>query len=155
MEIKYLNTEEILEIHDSIIKESGGYSGIISYSNLDFVTAQARIPKTMERVSATLFYGILTSHPFVDGNKRTVIVATETFLKENGKEFLAEDEELWDIVHKVAEAKLKFEEVVIWIKKKISDVMVRKSVIQTAEKIIQKRIDLLRKLAEEQKYLKK
>lgn len=119
MEIKYLNIEEILEIHDSIIKESGGYSGIISYGNLDFVVAQSRIPKTMERVSATLFYGILTSHPFVDGNKRTSIIATETFLKENNKEFLAEDEELWDIVHKVAEAKLKFEEVVIWIKKKI------------------------------------
>jgi len=33
--------------------------------------------------------------------------------------------------------------------------MVGKSIIQTAEKIIQKRIDLLRKLAEEHKYLKK
>jgi len=33
--------------------------------------------------------------------------------------------------------------------------MVRKSVIQIAEKIIQKRIYLLRKLAEEHKYLKK
>jgi len=119
MEVKYLNTEEILEIHDSIIKESGGYAGIISYGNLDFVGCQSRIPKTIERIAATLFYGTLTSHPFIDGNKRTAIVATETFLNENSKEFTAEDEELWNIVHKVSEGKLKFEEVVRWIKEKI------------------------------------
>jgi len=116
---KYLTTEEIIAIHDEIINETGGHSGILSYSNLDFVVAQSKIPKTIERIATTLFYGILTSHPFVDGNKRTAIVSTETFLKENEKELLATDDELWETVHKMSEGKLKFEEVVIWIKKNI------------------------------------
>lgn len=119
MEIKYLTTEEIIEIHDRIIVKSGGHSGIISYGNLDFVISQTKIPKTIERKVATLFYGILTSHPFVDGNKRTALVSIQTFLNENNKKFIAGDEELWNIVHKISEEKLKFEEVVSWIKKNI------------------------------------
>ncbi|MBI2545496.1 MAG: hypothetical protein HYW22_02815, partial [Candidatus Aenigmarchaeota archaeon] len=55
MRIKYLTTDEIIKIHDRIIKRSGGHSGIISYGNLDFVIAQANIPKGIERIAATLF----------------------------------------------------------------------------------------------------
>ncbi len=35
--MKYLTTQEILQIHDDIIKETGGHSGILSYGNLDFI----------------------------------------------------------------------------------------------------------------------
>lgn len=119
MEIKYLTTEEIITIHNRIIEKSGGHAGIISYGNLDFVVAQSKIPKKLDRIVATLFCGILTSHPFVDGNKRTGIIVVDTFLKENSKEFIAEEDDLWDIVHKVSTGKLKFEEVVNWIRKSI------------------------------------
>ena len=119
MEIKYLTTEEILEIHDEIIKETGGHTGIISKGNIEFVISQMEIPKNVERKAAILFHGILTKHPFVDGNKRTAIASAETFLKENGKVFIAGDKKLWEIVHDISEGKLKFEEVVIWIKKNI------------------------------------
>lgn len=115
--MKYLTTEEILQIHDEIIKETGGHSGLLSYGNLDFIVNQAKIPKAIERASAILFYGILTSHPFVDGNKRTAISVTQTFVEENSKNFTTKDEELWKIVHDISEGKLKFEEVVNWIKR--------------------------------------
>ena len=115
MEVKYLTVEEIVKIHDRIVEKSGGHSGMISSSNLEFVVAQAEIPKPIERKAATLFFGILTSHPFVDGNKRTALIAAQTFLNENNKKFIATDEKLWDIVHEISEGKLKFEEVVSWI----------------------------------------
>ena len=114
---KYLTTDEIIEIHDKIIGKSGGHSGIISYGNLDFVVDQSKIPKTIDRIAATLFYGILTGHPFVDGNKRTGTTAVDTFLKENGKEFVAKDDDVWIIVREVSTGKLKFEEVVSWIRR--------------------------------------
>lgn len=107
---KYITTEEIVAIHDEIIKETGGYSGIISYS---------KIPKTIERVAATLFYGILTSHPFVDGNKRTALESMKTFLSINGKKFAAYEDNLWEKLHSVSEGKLKFEETVKWIKRNV------------------------------------
>jgi prophage maintenance system killer protein len=55
----------------------------------------------------------------VDGNKRTALVSTETFLKENGKEFLATDREIWELVRRASDGRLKFEEVVIWIRKSL------------------------------------
>ncbi len=117
--MKYITADETAKIHDEVIKETGGHTGMISRSNLDFLVDQMEIPKSIERKAATLFYGILTSHPFVDGNKRTAIASIEIFLRENKKELIAEDEELWDIVHRISSEKLKFEEVVNWIKKKI------------------------------------
>ena len=119
MQIKYLTTEELAAIHEEIIKETGGHSGIISYSNLDFTVEQTKIPKTSERIAATIFYGILTSHPFVDGNKRTALESMKTFLSINGKNFTASENELWDKLHAISEGKLKFEEVVKWIKEKV------------------------------------
>jgi death on curing protein len=115
----YLTVEEIVAIHDEIIKETGGHAGIISKGNLDFVIDQMQIPKDIVGKASTLFFGIITSHPFVDGNKRTAISSAETFLKENGYELTANDEELWDIVHKISEGKLKFRKVVFWIKDRI------------------------------------
>ena len=56
--MKYLTTQEILQIHDDIIKETGGHSGILSYGNLDFIVNQMGIPKTIERAATVLFYGI-------------------------------------------------------------------------------------------------
>lgn len=55
----------------------------------------------------------------MDGNKRTALESMKTFLSINGKKFSAEENELWDKLHAVSEGKLKFEEVVKWIKKKV------------------------------------
>ncbi|MBI2547095.1 MAG: type II toxin-antitoxin system death-on-curing family toxin [Candidatus Aenigmarchaeota archaeon] len=117
--MKYLTTQEILHIHDDIIKETGGHGGILSYGNLDFIVNQMKIPKTIERSAIVLFYGILTSHPFVDGNKRTGLESMKTFLYLNGKRFVAEDNDIWSKVHDTSEGKLKFEEIINWIKKSV------------------------------------
>lgn len=119
MEIKYLTTEEIMQIHDEIIKETGGHTGIISKGNLEFIISQVEIPKTAERKAATLFHGILTKHPFVDGNKRTALEVSKVFLRLNGKTFKATEDELWIKLHDISEGKLKFEEVVSWIKERV------------------------------------
>lgn len=59
MGVRYLETEEIMRIHEDIIQESGGYSGMLSYSKLDFAVAQAKLSKDLDRAAATLFYGII------------------------------------------------------------------------------------------------
>lgn len=116
MAFAYLTTEEIIRIHDEIIKETGGHLGIISYGNLDFLVNQTKIPKDIVRASALLFYNILTSHPFVDGNKRTALESIKVFLALNHKQLSANQEELWNIIRDTSEGKLKFEEIVNWIR---------------------------------------
>lgn len=117
--MKYLTTDEIIKIHDELIKETGGHSGIISYGNLDFIVNQTKIPKAIERASAVLFYGILTGHPFLDGNKRTALEATKVFLALNNKQLSTTQEDIWNKLHDISEGKLKFEEIVNWIKENI------------------------------------
>ncbi len=119
MAVKYLTTEEIISIHNEIIKSTSGHSGIMSYGNLDFIVSQMEISKDIIRKAATLLFGVLTKHPFTDGNKRTALESMKTFLYLNGKEFVATEDDVWDNLHKISEVKLKFEEVVSWIKKNV------------------------------------
>jgi len=112
-----ITVDEVVKIHDKIIEETGGHSGIISYGNLDFIVSRMKIAKIIERKAAILFYGILTAHPFLDGNKRTAIVSLDSFLRGNNRKIMVSDDELWDIAHRASEEKLKFEDVVNWFRK--------------------------------------
>lgn len=42
-------------------------------------------------LAASCAYGIVKNHPFLDGNKRASLVASETFLSINGREVMAEE----------------------------------------------------------------
>ncbi len=119
MELKYLTTEEIVDIHNEIIKETGGHTGVISLGNLDFIVSQIEIPRSMERKAATLLYGILTSHPFADGNKRTAFESMKVFLRLNGRSFEDDEEDLWNKLHEISSGTLKFEETVKWVSGKV------------------------------------
>ena len=44
--------------------------------------------------AASLFYGILFNHPFVDGNKRSALGCTAAFLAKNDYHFTATIEEM-------------------------------------------------------------
>ena len=81
------------------------------------MASQSKIPKDIFRSAAILFFGILTGHPFVDGNKRTATAILETFLSKNSKELIAEDKEIWKTVHEISEGKMNFEETLNWVKK--------------------------------------
>lgn len=46
------------------------------------------------------------NHPFFDGNKRTALLATITFLEQNGYKVTADNEKLFKLVEKVVKGKL-------------------------------------------------
>jgi len=119
MAIKYFTTEDVVKIHDNIIKASGGHSGIIAYGNLDFAVSQVKIPKALIRKAAVLFFGIVTRHPFVDGNKRTGLVVAETFLNLNGKRLIAKDKDIWNALHKISEGQMSVDQIAAWLKKNV------------------------------------
>jgi len=54
MEAKYLTTEEVVAIHNEIIKRSGGHTGVLNLSNLDFIISQMEIPKDLLRKASIL-----------------------------------------------------------------------------------------------------
>lgn len=106
MEIKYPTIEEITEIN----KKVGSNGAFINKNNLEFALDKAKNAKTLAKAASAILYGIVTGHPFVDGNKRTALISMELFLKINGKEleYSKGDEHLMErILYDIAQNNMK------------------------------------------------
>ena len=92
----WLSPQVLLAAHDEQLAEHGGATGIRD-QNL-FESALAR-PQNLAAygspdaaaLAASYAFGLAKNHPFVDGNKRTALVALESFLVLNGFELTADD----------------------------------------------------------------
>jgi death-on-curing protein len=88
-----------LAAHDEQIAEHGGGTGVRDHGL--FQSAMAR-PINLSAygepdaaaLAAAYAYGIARNHPFIDGNKRTAAVVSETFLVLNGFRLTVSDAEL-------------------------------------------------------------
>jgi death-on-curing protein len=94
----FLTKEEVVRVHETQIERFGGSTGI---RDLGLLESALAMPQTSfggtfvhadiyEMAAAYLFY-IVSNHPFVDGNKRTGMVAALTFLDINGYWFDEKD----------------------------------------------------------------
>ncbi len=117
MATTYLKTEEIVKIHDEIIEKSGGHTGIINYGNMDFAASQMRTTEGLTRKTAILLFGIVAKHPFVDGNKRTGLIAAETFLRLNERKIEATDKDIWIKLHKISQGEMNISQITNWLNK--------------------------------------
>lgn len=83
----YPEYEDIINKHDNeVIKKSGGTIGVLDEglirSAIDFIRNDLYY-KTFEDKLTHLVYSLAKNHGFVDGNKRTAIVAGAYFLELN------------------------------------------------------------------------
>ena len=99
--MKKLKLDQIIKLHEMLLKETGGIPGLRDVSLLEsainspFQTFdKVSLSPTLERKAARLGYGIVKNHPFLDGNKRTGLLAMLTFLEINGIKLDYTDEEL-------------------------------------------------------------
>ena len=74
---------------------------------------------SMAAKAAALMHSLVTNHPFVEGNKRVAVAATELFLSINGYLLLADNEALEDLTRAVASHDMCVEEIRIWIERRI------------------------------------
>jgi death-on-curing protein len=89
--VKYLTKQVLIAIHDNAIKEFGGDFGLRDDGLLEAALAAPLasfdgtdlFPSELEK-AARLALGIIKNHPFVDGNKRTGILALYFLILENG-----------------------------------------------------------------------
>ena len=89
MTIVWLNNGIVTAMHLRQLAEHGGGVGLRDAGLLDSALqrpvnkAQYGEPDLSE-LAAAYAYGIARNHPFIDGNKRTALVASFTFLYLNG-----------------------------------------------------------------------
>lgn len=113
--MKYLNFDEVILIHDLIIKETGGLIGFnknsIGYleSALNQIKIDDFYPSFSDKLTHLMF-ACIKFHPFNDGNKRSSIFIGMHFLLINNKTIKDFAIKFEDIVVDVAEDKISKEE---------------------------------------------
>ena len=120
--MKRLTYDQVLRMHRRNIERTGGCDGIRDEGLLDaaleapFQTFDSQpLWPNVESQAARLATGIIRNHPFLDGNKRTGILAMLVFLRINHADILVSDEELIELGLAVASGKMETEQVREWI----------------------------------------
>lgn len=97
----YLTPEQVLFIHNRVIKLTGGEHGVRDLSML--LSALGRPQASFDdhdlypdlfSKAAALLDSLIRNHPFLDGNKRCAITATGIFLVINGYTLRMSDGEM-------------------------------------------------------------
>jgi death-on-curing protein len=84
--MKYLSVDEVIVIHEYLIDEFGGASGIRDIAALDSALARPQTGhyENIFEESASLMESLAINHPFIDGNKRVSFFVIDVFLRLNG-----------------------------------------------------------------------
>jgi death-on-curing protein len=112
---------EVRAIHDSVLGEYGGLPSVRDLSLLESAVMRPRQAdqygvKDMPELASKLAFGLVKNHVFVDGNKRTALVASITFLRLNGYDFDAPGPEIVLSLVAVASGKMDEEAFIGWYK---------------------------------------
>lgn len=105
--------EDVPELHRLQLERFGGSDGLRDRGLLESAIAQPRagfgeesVHKDPFEMAAAYLFHIVRNHPFVDGNKRTGLLAALVFLDINGVEFELGTSELYDLTVATAEGRL-------------------------------------------------
>jgi death-on-curing protein len=109
----HLSIDIVREIHAEAIKQFGGLKGVRDENLLAsaVLTPQSSFggkspyADIVEIAAAYLFY-VCKNHPFLDGNKRTAMMAAIVFLRLNGMEPLPDSAEWEKLILDVAASKI-------------------------------------------------
>ena len=113
-------------MHKRQIAEHGGDEGVRDLGLLESALARAKNVEAYEpgadiaRLAAAYGFGIAKNHPFIDGNKRTALVATRTFLLLNGIDLDATPADKYITFLRLAEGTLTEPELTTWLRERIS-----------------------------------
>lgn len=104
MQPDFLQVEDVLMLHSNQVDLYGGEHGVRDLGLLDSAVAQPRATFGGEFLHADLFdmaaaymFHIVQNHPFLDGNKRTGLVAALAFLDLNDVDIEAPKGSLYDL----------------------------------------------------------
>ena len=115
--------QEVLAIHEQVVKIHGGSAGIRDIGGLKSAIARPfqsfggedLYPTAFDKAAA-IGESIIMNHPFVDGNKRTGYVLMEILLRVDSKKIIATDEGLYQFVISISTGEFHFEQITEWLK---------------------------------------
>jgi death on curing protein len=120
---KWLTTAIVTAIHDEAIFEFGGLAGVRDVGLLESALDRPRNrlayePKTtLFELAASLCVAVTKNHPFIDGNKRTALLATGAFLFLNGYALEPSEEDEVIMMVAVADGSVLETEFAAWLRR--------------------------------------
>jgi len=114
--------DTVRQIHQLQLQAHGGGTGIRDANLLESALYR---PKqlfsyhtddiTLCQLGAAYAYGIARNHPFVDGNKRTAFVVCLLFLRLNGCQIIASQDDKYETFLSLAEGRLTEQQLASWL----------------------------------------
>ncbi|NTS41641.1 type II toxin-antitoxin system death-on-curing family toxin [Flavisolibacter sp. BT320] len=114
---------DILLLHERSINDYDGSHGVRDAGLLEAAIARPfqtfggkdLYPTPIEKAAA-LGESLIKNHPFVDGNKRTGLLAMASFLINHQYTFQASSKELYSFIVNISTGAITFDEIVAWLK---------------------------------------
>lgn len=123
----FLSVHDVMEIHRRVVEAFGGDAALRDRGLLESAIAMPRatfdgteLHTGLPQKAAAYHYHLCANHPFVDGNKRVAVTASELFLLINGEELSASDDEIVELTMGVASGRLSKAQVVEFFEKHVS-----------------------------------
>lgn len=133
--IVWISTTLAIAIHDRQLAEHGGGTGVRDVGLLEAALARPQQryaygdpPPDLAELAASLAHALARNHPFVDGNKRTAHVCYRAFIRLNGGDLVASDEEKYAMMIGLSEGSLSEADFATWLRTHL--VVTRKGKLQ-------------------------
>ncbi|MBN1657729.1 MAG: type II toxin-antitoxin system death-on-curing family toxin [Anaerolineae bacterium] len=118
--MRYLTVEEVLEINAEVM---GGSHVLRERRLLESAVARPQAsafgadayPDLVTKAAA-LLHSLVLNHPFIDGNKRTAVLATLVFLDLNGYVIRWDQREALDFMLRLAQHRVEMDDVIAFLR---------------------------------------
>lgn len=124
--MEYVRLEEVLALHAEIkgIPPGAARDHVHRLDLLESALERPRNAATYGEVglaeqAATLMWGLVKSHPFVDGNKRTALLVTRLFIELNRHALEMSEDEKFDLVVGIANGGLTVEQTAAALRRRV------------------------------------
>jgi death on curing protein len=119
----WITPREALALHNLQLVTFGGPAGLRDLGLLESALARPRNvlayeqpgSRSLARLAAAYAFGIVSNHPFIDGNKRTGLVVSFAFLDRNGFDVTATEEDVYRAFVDLAAGRMKETDFTRWL----------------------------------------
>ncbi len=119
-EIRFLDIDEIIHLHDLQLSRFGGLAGIRDIGLLESAAAMPQagfggefVHEDLFAMAAAYLFHLVKNHPFSDGNKRVGFHAAYVFLLLNGVILDLPEDDAYDLVIATAEGRATKDEIAL------------------------------------------